>query len=792
MSAVIFSGAKVKSLKNELQLNTSGASVLSRANVDPRSSAISAEAGSILMDTTTGRLYRKLDSGSSTNWELLRVNEEGDNLIEDSRFEVGIGSWTVYSDIVDNTLTSAAGLVDETTNLISHTSHGYRSGQLVQYLRTGGSDIGGLTNNEFYYIYAATANTFGLATSRANGLAGTLIDLTSDGTGAGHRFLGWNFGDGTGGSPSTTATRNTTTPLRGLADLTVEYGAGGEGVSIASRTIPRLYRGKSLYCSMQMDLSDSDYVADDLRIYAYDVTNDSLMYIQPVTGCSKNTYFDSPSLMVGKGVGQVMFTIPTESTTAQIKIGIQKDAFNTASVGYTCYIDDVKLMGQSSVPGAIIGEWTSWTPTGSWTANSTYTGLKRRVGGDMEYQVKIALSGAPTAANLTVNLPSGDVIDTGRMIHTTAQYSTISGSVGAAVDAGTNGYQLTVCYNNTTSVALQRNLTTGASGDEVLTGNAVHATEPFTFGNGDSIHFFFKVPIVGLTSSAALSTAEAQLVNAKLSLTKSGTQSVASAASTKVTSWTVNKDNLGWWDTTNNRYRVMRSGRYLVAGSLGTLSFSDEKLEAEIFVNGASSKVFGATSANPNITFSVALDLNLNDYVELNVNSTADTAYDVNVAELTITEIPDLSVYAVYGSFELLTTSSSQKTPAATGQYQSLTGNSLSLTPGTWRLFGSAAFSQSGAATYSFAQVGWYAANGADSGSEPALISTATGLTVLSTGNTSHLHANAISSSVGILPAASLIVKVSQSVTVYMVTSANMTTAANARINVYANAERLQ
>lgn len=69
MPSVIFSGSKVKTLKDTLNLN--GGSDIITSTTDPTTSAVSAEPGSLLLNKTTGFVYRKLDSGSSTNWTLV-------------------------------------------------------------------------------------------------------------------------------------------------------------------------------------------------------------------------------------------------------------------------------------------------------------------------------------------------------------------------------------------------------------------------------------------------------------------------------------------------------------------------------------------------------------------------------------------------------------------------------------------------------------------------------------------------------------------------------------------------
>ena len=59
--------------------------------------------------------------------------------------------------------------------------------------------------------------------------------------------------------------------------------------------------------------------------------------------------------------------------------------------------------------------WKAFTPTGSWTTNTTYAGHYRIVGDTMSITCKVSLSGAPDASNLTINLPSGWAVDTNKI-----------------------------------------------------------------------------------------------------------------------------------------------------------------------------------------------------------------------------------------------------------------------------------------------------------------------------------------------------------------------------------------
>jgi hypothetical protein len=124
--------------------------------------------------------------------------------------------------------------------------------------------------------------------------------------------------------------------------------------------------------------------------------------------------------------------------------------------------------------------WASYTPTGSWTSNATYTGYWRRNGDSMDLDLKVALSGAPNAANLSINLPSGVTIDTGKQTHSN-NYK-IYGT-GIVNDATSTDLYCWAAYNSTTSIVVM-------TGDDAAGGIAignVNAGNPFTFAASDFI-----------------------------------------------------------------------------------------------------------------------------------------------------------------------------------------------------------------------------------------------------------------------------------------------------------------
>lgn len=97
MPASVFSGNDVKLLKANLDFN--GQSKILSGTVDPTSVATSAPIGSIYLNSSNGELYRKLDSGSSTNWEIIGAGgASGINYVENPDAEANTTGWATYAD----------------------------------------------------------------------------------------------------------------------------------------------------------------------------------------------------------------------------------------------------------------------------------------------------------------------------------------------------------------------------------------------------------------------------------------------------------------------------------------------------------------------------------------------------------------------------------------------------------------------------------------------------------------------------------------------------------------------
>ncbi len=91
--------------------------------------------------------------------------------------------------VIASTLATVADAdVGSTANNVTSTSHPFVTGDAVYYVSSAGNEITGLTDDTVYYAIDEAANTFQLATTKANALAGTAISLTQPSGGDTHYF----------------------------------------------------------------------------------------------------------------------------------------------------------------------------------------------------------------------------------------------------------------------------------------------------------------------------------------------------------------------------------------------------------------------------------------------------------------------------------------------------------------------------------------------------------------------------------------------------------------------------
>lgn len=163
-------------------------------------------------------------------------------------------------------------------------------------------------------------------------------------------------------------------------------------------------------------------------------------------------------------------SLPTGYTAAR-KVG----AFTTNA---SSQIQEYFSYGQSTA----VSEWASFTPTGTWSTNTTYTGKYRRVGDSVQVQVKVAVSGAPTNNYLTVDLTSLGIggVDTSKMATSGIFEQTFGKAFLNDSSPGTT-YNYNVLYRN---------------GNAIQVDGINNNTTPFTWASGDFVTLEAIMPML--------------------------------------------------------------------------------------------------------------------------------------------------------------------------------------------------------------------------------------------------------------------------------------------------------
>ena len=488
-----------------------------------------------IYDTVGNRWTLASGSGSGSG-------EGGINYITNGKAESDTSGWVTYNDTQIATVTIASPAVFTVAS-----TTGMYVGMPIAHTTTGALPTG-LTAGTTYYISAIPSGT----TYRVSATLGG-ADVNTTGTQSGtHTSRPLVPLDGTGGTPTITWTRTTSSPLRGTGAFLLTKPAAqvmGEGVSY-DFTCDRADLAGVLQGLLEYAIASGTYVDKEVNIWLYDITNGTR--IQP-------SAYQLPlhSLPSQKNP----FEFQTNSTSSSYRLCLHLSTANPNA--YTMQFDRISVGPNPKLYGSADTDWIPFTPTGTWTVNTTYTGRYRRVGDSMEVRWQATLSGAPNNTQLTFNLPSGFTIDSSKM---TAGGSANGSFVGNAFDVSALlNYQL-----NVECIVASSTVVTGYQSGTTGQKSATSASAPFVFASGDYVTAEAKVPITGWSSGVQMSSDADTRV-----LSFAGTQS-SQAVTANVTNITFSttKDTHGSWST--NIFTVPVAGDYIVSASgrmsaLGTL-----------------------------------------------------------------------------------------------------------------------------------------------------------------------------------------------------------------------------
>jgi hypothetical protein len=374
---------------------------------------------------------------------------------------------------------------------------------------------------------------------------------------------------------------STSSPIFGNTSflLTKSTGASRQGRAI-ERTIPidLGYRTKMLKTRIDYTIVSGTFVAGS------NSTDSSLIwYIGQFNGSTWSYTEPSSFKMFSNSTTNsdwVEGEFQVNADTTQIKlIAYVAETANSAWVVKA----EVGIRPSTILAGTTITDWVSYTPTGSWSTNTTYTGRWRRVGDNAEYNVGISLAGAPTAANLTVNLASGHVIDTTKFPLTPGANDTVIGK-SSANDSGTS-YSLDTYYSTTTAVTVKAIATSATWGS----GGTVSNTVPVTFGASDTLNILFQVPITGWSSSSQVSDG---YDGRQIGFRANNSSTTINSTPAKIVWTNTNQDDVAGYSS--GTYTIRSAGWYDVSAALyvsGTPSV-DQTSQLYIYRNGAAIKAY--------------------------------------------------------------------------------------------------------------------------------------------------------------------------------------------------------
>lgn len=349
------------------------------------------------------------------------------------------------------------------------------------------------------------------------------------------------FTDGTGGSPTATIARTTSTPLEDAASGLFTPGGAGDGACYTV-SIPRSWQNNKV-----LELS-FDY---EIGTYTSFTDGDVQVWIAPTDGTNTNAIQPTP-YKLEKISGQAQFKTSFQTTLdgTSFRVCLYQ---NTATTSWgTLKLDNLTLSSVRTARGPPVNDWISFTPTGTWIANSTYAGRWRRVGDSMQIEATVSVAGgAPTSADLYFNMPTGYTIDTTKLTSTTAGKIALGSAV--IVDSGTKNYVGAISLVSSTQVLVS---TADSAGDGIVRQN-----NPITFGTGDSVAINATLPIAGWSSAVQMSSdAETRIVAFKAH--SSVTVVAAASVETTVINPTESFDTHNAYDTTTGIFTAPVTGIY--------------------------------------------------------------------------------------------------------------------------------------------------------------------------------------------------------------------------------------
>jgi len=584
--------------------------------------------------------------------------------------------------------------------------------------------------------------------------------------------------DGVGGSPTSTVALNTSTPIIGLSSYRFSKASGnrqGEGWSITT-DIPLdapVLQGEPITVQFRYRTS-ANFAAGDVKMFVYLVGPNT---VQALNGIRNDGVYTNDLGATGGAIGQFTGTTNATATTTAIRVIGHIASGSTAN--YDIDIDEITIGTSATLTAPIVTEWVPYTPSvvpGTGTITNMVTeGYWKRDGDDIILRGSARFTGSPGtwSGGVFIGLPSPFTIDytkipaepsgikslrsgQGIIVGTVVVFSRGLVSQSLSVSPSTRfSLNLTAVKTDDTGVAEDPVINVGA-GSLASTGSPAGAFSASSFITWYDV----RIPITQFANSTnIISSTQAQFQSQFGSVSKTTSQTLTNSIEAKVSFNTVNSNTFGLWDAANNRFTFNKSGRFIASANVFFESNTTNSRYIQLRQNNVTDLALDSQSGLPTVSagldFSRPIQVVAGDYIEIFAWQNSGGNLNVVGGNFQVIEIPDLSVVGISGApVEVLSATSAQLTPAGHDRWHSMTGNSITLSPGVWRIYGKCGFSSSGGDPgYSgAASVGLFGANGTNTSTFPATIDSLPGVTVFNPHSSADLGSNSFNGGLGGTP----------------------------------------
>lgn len=472
--------------------------------------------------------------------------------------------------------------------------------------------------------------------------------------------------DGTGGSPTVTWTRSTSTPLRGTGSFLLTKDAAnrqGQGASY-DFTIANADQAQPLQIGFEYTSSGA-FVAgtgvgalSDVVVYIYDKTNGVL--IQP-----------TPFVLPGGNGSNHKFSAKFQSASNSVAYRL---IFHVASVNasaWTLTVDDVSVSPQLATYGSPVTDWIAYTPVLSnfGTATSIEC-FYRRVGDSIDIKGRF-VCGTVVGSAALVGFPAGLIADANKIIGSSNILM-----VGRWLRGNSTGATVKAGVLSVNSAAL-----TGVS---FSIDDYTSATSPFValnaggiFATSDVVEFCAEgIPVSGWASNVLMSQDTSARVVSAVGYLGTNDRTVTAGTPLEIIFDTTSYDTHGAFNISNGRYTAPVAGYYSVKYACTFLTGGTAASEVDVWIykNGTGTK-YASVQMTPSAsakaycaTAITELYLNAGDYVSGWVNASGQnvTVYHGSGQQLNPFSITRISGPATIAASETVAAKAYNCTTAVT------------------------------------------------------------------------------------------------------------------------------